>query len=178
MLNRRNFTKLFGIVIGMPSLIISSCKQAVTSTNYALTKPQKTTLEAVHDHLFPSEPNRPGALEVNSVLWVSKILCDPQVKDHKKRLQLQGVNWVRETSHDLFDTSFHLLAFDHKEEVLRDLARYSNGENWISQNLSFILEALLADPVYEVNNEQKGWIWLKHKTGYPRPTENTKYPYL
>jgi len=41
--------------------------------------------------------------------------------------------------------------------------------------LTYLLEALLADPVYAGNPNGIGWKWLQHQPGFPRPTKNKKY---
>lgn len=178
MLNRRDFSKIISIAITMPSFIFSSCKKALAPTNYAFTKSQKLTLYSIHEHLFPSDANSPGASDINSVEWLIKLLADPQISDTRKRMMLRGINWVNETSQTLYSKPFNELSNSEKEETLLDLKSYVNGERWLSYNITYILEALLADPIYEVNTKETGWNWLKHKTGYPRPTIRTKYQYL
>jgi len=41
--------------------------------------------------------------------------------------------------------------------------------------LTYILEALLTDPVYGGNPNGIGWTWLQHQPGFPTPTEDKKY---
>ena len=41
--------------------------------------------------------------------------------------------------------------------------------NWLSLLLTYLLEALLADPVYGGNPGGIGWQWLAHQPGFPTP---------
>jgi gluconate 2-dehydrogenase gamma chain len=179
MIGRRKFVKILGSASALALVFFNSCKRAILQpTNYALSANQKAVLEEVHEHLFPEEDHRPGARQINSVEYVIKNLSDPQVKDYNKRLILYGTNWTEETSKKLFQKSFIELQHSEKETVLLDIGNFTNGEKWLSNNISYIMEALLADPIYGVNTEQVGWNWLKHKPGFPRPDNRTKYAYL
>ena len=179
MLNRRKFIGIISIATSATVLFFNSCKRTLLlPTNYAITKKQAATLKDVHEHLFPKENNRPGASDINSINYIKNILTDPQVKDYNKRLVLYGINWTEETAVKLFQKSFSELQHSEKEKVLLDLGTFKNGEKWLSNNITYILEALLADPIYTVNTNQIGWNWLKHTPGYPRPDIRTKYAYL
>jgi gluconate 2-dehydrogenase gamma chain len=59
--------------------------------------------------------------------------------------------------------------------VLR-LAEDKSTEKWLSGMLTTILEALTLDPIYNINNNNFGWDWLEHQTGFPQPTEENKFP--
>jgi len=178
MLTRRRFSYILGFLFALPSFIISACKKAVLPSEYAITADQSLTLASVHEHLFPSDNDSPGAKDINSVGWIKKILRDPQISIHRKQLLVRGILWTEETAQELFKKDFNTLTFDEKEAVLQNLKEFKNSERWLSVNLTYILEALLADPIYEVNTNQTGWNWLKHQTGFPRPTSRTKYQYL
>jgi gluconate 2-dehydrogenase gamma chain len=51
----------------------------------------------------------------------------------------------------------------------------TNGKQWISTILRYILEALLTDPIYGGNPNAIGWKWLDHQPGFPRPPANKRY---
>ena len=44
--------------------------------------------------------------------------------------------------------------------------------------VTLLFEALLLDPLYGGNKEEKGWKWLNHTPGFPRPTEELRYEVL
>jgi gluconate 2-dehydrogenase gamma chain len=177
MLNRRYFIKISALSAAIASISLKACRKELPDS-FAMRASQKKTLYAVHEHLFPYEKNRPGAKNINSVPYIEKVLLDPQVKKEDKSLLLFGINWTEDTSMELFNKRFIELDSTQKESVLLDLRGYTNGERWLSKNITYILEALLADPVYGVNTDGAGWSWLKHQTGFPRPDIRTKYQYL
>ena len=39
----------------------------------------------------------------------------------------------------------------------------------------YLLEALLADPVYGGNTDEVGWKWLGYTAGFPRPPIGKRY---
>ena len=181
MLYRREFIRLVSIAGSFLLLLMNSCKKVLSlpgSDTYALTPKQTGSLETIHEHLFPANENSPGAKDINSVGYIKKILSDPQIKNTEKELILYGINWTEETAREMYKKSFSELTEDARQEVLLDLRSFKNGENWLSKNITYILEALLSDPVYGSNIEEAGWKWLKHKSGYPRPDIYTKYQYL
>ena len=53
--------------------------------------------------------------------------------------------------------------------MLRQIEQSNAGQNWLSLLLTYLLEALLADPVYGGNPDGIGWQWLEHQSGFPRP---------
>jgi len=179
-ISRRHFTKIIGITGSLGAFFVSSCKRFFDTgkPEYAITDEQLETLRQVHEHLFPQNETSPGASSINSVGYVQKVLLDPQVEDYEKRLILYGIFWTEETSKKLFSKPFTLLSKLQKEDVVKNLVSYDKGESWISNNISYIIESLLSDPIYGGNTNSSGWKWLKHQPGYPRPDELHKYPYL
>ena len=41
--------------------------------------------------------------------------------------------------------------------------------------LTYLLQALLTDPVYGGNPNGVGWKWLHHQPGFPRPPKDETY---
>jgi gluconate 2-dehydrogenase gamma chain len=58
-----------------------------------------------------------------------------------------------------------------RDEVLRAIASSTAGDRWLNVIMSYVLEALLSDPVYGGNPQGIGWQWLQHQPGFPRPTQ-------
>ncbi len=56
-----------------------------------------------------------------------------------------------------------------REALLRRIEQSRAGGNWLSLLLTYLLEALLADPVYGGNPDAIGWRWLEHQPGFPTP---------
>lgn len=139
---------------------------------------QNALLTQVHEHLFPPSEGVPSISLIKSVTFCQHVLNDPQVDEYDKSVFIKGLKWVNNTAKELYGKNFIDADFNEKEACLKDLATYSRGEKWISLNLTYIFEALLADPIYNVNTAEKGWDWLHHQEGYPRPNQKTKYQYL
>ncbi|MEE8342688.1 MAG: gluconate 2-dehydrogenase subunit 3 family protein, partial [Gammaproteobacteria bacterium] len=67
---------------------------------------------------------------------------------------------------------FTALNEQERETVLREIEQSRAGRNWLSTLLTYLLEALLADPVYGGNPNGIGWQWLEHQPGYPLPPKD------
>ena len=65
--------------------------------------------------------------------------------------------------------SFIELNQAQREAMLRRIETNPVGRYWLSLMIYYLLEALLADPVYGGNIDTVGWQWLQHAPGFPRP---------
>jgi len=175
-LNRRLFLKKTSVASAVTLAFTNACglrrnKSKDLDTVLSITNYERQTYLAVFEHLLPSSlPESPGANDVNTLNFMLKTLKSGYFDNYDRRFALKGIKWVQDTAIEMYDTYFHKLNLAQKEMVLRDLETYSNGENWLSRMLTFIMEALLSDPVYGGNVNQAGWDWLQHQPGYPRPT--------
>ena len=129
------------------------------------------TLMAVQNHLFPTDKNSPGAIDLNAASYFTWVLTDPE-KDEEDKVQMRdGIGWTNETADETYSKKFVDLYTDEKEKVLRLMANESWGESWLSVVLTNIFEALLSDPIYGSNTNESGWKWLEHTAGNPRPVK-------
>lgn len=135
-------------------------------------------LDAVQQHLFPSEPDAPGAKEINALGYLRFVVSDPKVDEETRVFILQGTEWLEGMADQLEQRSFPLLDQAARERVLRRVAGSQAGEHWISTLILYLMEALLTDPAYGGNPNGIGWRWLEHIPGYPRPTPDKTYPRL
>jgi len=62
-----------------------------------------------------------------------------------------------------------------REELLRQIEQELSGKAFLSEILHFTLEAMLSDPAYGGNINQKGWKWLEHQPGFPGPQVGKRY---
>jgi gluconate 2-dehydrogenase gamma chain len=136
---------------------------------------QRSCLEAVQDHLLPSEPGAPGSREIAATAYLDRALADPGFDPDVKGFVLKGIGWLEEIAEQEEGRAFHLVAPARREELLRQIARSDAGERWLSTLISYTLEALLADPLYGGNPDGIGWRWLGHDPGRPRPTPDKIY---
>lgn len=135
-------------------------------------------LDAVQQHLFPSEADSPGAREINALAYLRFVVGDPKVDAEDRQFILEGAGWLEEIARDSAGQSFLGLNQDQREQVLRRIAGTPAGENWLSTLILYLMEALLTDPVYGGNPDGVGWRWLQHIPGYPRPPKDKTYPRL
>ena len=82
---------------------------------------------------------------------------------------------VCELSRDEYRRCFVELDELQRESVLRIIEQSEAGRNWLSLLLTYLLEALLADPVYGGNPDGLGWKWLEHQPGYPTPPQDKSW---
>lgn len=135
-------------------------------------------LDAVQRHLLPSEPDSPGAQEINALGYLRFVVADPKVDEEERQFILQGAGWLEELAAKQEAASFLDLDPARREQLLRRVAASSAGENWLSTLLLYLMEALLTDPAYGGNSRGIGWRWLRHIPGFPRPTPDKIYPKL
>jgi len=133
------------------------------------------TLGAVLAHLLPSEPDSPGASEINALDYLRFVVGDSRIDREERDFLLQGNRWLDDLAVERQGRSFVALDFDGKEQLMRQIAASAAGENWISTLLSYLLEALLTAPAYGGNSDQVGWRWLQYVPGFPLPAPGTRY---
>ena len=130
---------------------------------------------AVQEHLFPSEPEAPGARHINALEYLKFVVGDDNLDAEHRAFLLRGAEWVDRNAHELEQADFISLDQAARERVLRHTASFENGENWLSTILLYLFEALLTDPIYGGNPDGVGWQWLGHNPGLPRPTADKGY---
>lgn len=132
-------------------------------------------IDAVQQHLFPSEPDAPGARETKALDYLKFILGHDPRKQADRRFLLQGAGWLEDMARQRAGASFLQLDETRRERVLREIEKSEAGSNWLSLNLVYLIEALLADPVYGGNPGGVGWRWLAHVPGFPTPPAEKRY---
>lgn len=135
-------------------------------------------LDVVQRHLFPSEPEAPGAQEIRALAYLKGLLAEDPRKGDDRDFILQGAGWLEDMAQRLQSTSFIALDEAGRERVLREVEKSEAGRNWLSLILVYLLEALLADPAYGGNPDGAGWRWLTHVPGYPTPPPDKRYTEL
>lgn len=144
--------------------------------NVGLSDQQWRTLDAVLEHLFPSEADAPGAGEANALAWLQRVLLDDGTDAGHKELLRAGIAQVEKISAEDYSQDFVELPSARRETVLRAVEQSgSQGSAWLQEIIRYILEALLSDPVYGGNPHGIGWKWLGHTPGFPRPPREKRY---
>jgi gluconate 2-dehydrogenase gamma chain len=133
------------------------------------------TLKAIQEHLFPSEPDAPGAKDINALEYFHFVLSH-EITDERERGQIQrGLMEIDTIAQEMANQPFVLLSEKQREAVLRRFEKTANGKEWLTMTLNNIFEALLGDPVYGGNPNGIGWKWLGHRPGLPRPLMGKRY---
>jgi gluconate 2-dehydrogenase gamma chain len=137
----------------------------------SLTPDEWQTLAAVQEHLFPSEPDSLGAKDINATAYLQFVLAELEQVD--REFIKKGVVQLEKMAQTIEGKQFIALSSEQREHLLRRFE--TNGKQWISTILRYILEALLTDPIYGGNPNAIGWKWLDHQPGFPRPPANKRY---
>lgn len=159
----------------IPAVHASASGAEKTFSGQTLNQAQWSTIEAVQDHLLPSEPDAPGARDLNATAYLDRTLTDPKFDPDVKGFILKGIGWLNEISEQREGRAFPELEPGQREDLLRQIAGSDAGERWLSTLITYCLEAMLADPLYGGNPGGAGWLWLEHDPGQPRPTADKIY---
>lgn len=179
-LTRRSFLKGLGFLISLYFIPASACKRLFYDDEShpektKLSKKEKEILSAIQLHILPEDGNGPGALKVNALEHYEFVLSDKHLDNSERKLLVNGIKWAEETAIEMYKKSIVTLTTEEKEEVLRDLETYRNGEKWLSKVVNYIFEALLGAPAYGINTNMTGWKWLDHTPGFPQPLQSNIY---
>lgn len=133
------------------------------------------TIAAVQQHLFPADETSPGAEDINALNYLQTIIQAPDIEQEERDFIINGEKWLNGIAQKTHAKKFIELDEAQKEAVLRQIEKSRAGENWLSTQLGYLIEALLSDPVYGGNPNGIGWNWLKHQPGYPTPSIEKMY---
>ncbi len=126
-------------------------------------------VEAVQEHLLPSEPGIPGARDVNATGFLRLLMTNPLLETSDRNFIEQGATEFVALCHAQFGQGFLDLKVDQRQQALRRFEQSHTGHVWLAEMLEFLMEALLGDPSHGGNPEGTGWKWLGITPGFPRP---------
>jgi len=175
--SRRDFIGQLGMLgtlaAGFPTAVLSArrCSETEALPEWTTQEPW-LTLSAVQEHLFPAADGVPGASDIHAIVYLRNTLETPHADDEDRTFVFNGVDWLNELTQKKHKKSFTRLTGQQKETALRKIETSRAGRRWLSLLLTFLIEALLADPVYGGNPDGIGWKWLHHQPGFPRPPED------
>ena len=180
-IQRRIFVKSLlavGLVTQIPT--VAAFKSSPAASPYKtktdlLSSKQMQIVREVQQQLFPNDGNGPGAAQLNAGNYLLWVLSDPQKDPADTKYIIDGIGWVNETSNEEYGKAFEELNTEEKESLVAFIAKEAWGSSWLSIILTYIFEALIADPQYGGNVNESGWKWLNHYPGNPRPTEKLLY---
>ena len=180
-LGRRTFLLRSGAALAtaaaLAGLPYALRKELTRETSFVLfSTQQRQAVRAVQEHLFPSEPDSPGAADINASAYLETAITAPGIDPDTRNTIVNGVGRLQGASRERFDVLFNSLNHEQREQLLRYVADKTRwGRAWLSLLLYYIFEALLSDPVYGGNPGEIGWRWLEHQPGFPRPPDDKIY---
>ena len=179
LINRRQFIQLLtALGAGWPiagSAVNKAVLGKIDNEVYKNLQDPWLTLSEVQEHLFPADKTSPGARDINALRFLRNMLEAPDVDTEEKKFITQGVGWLNDLSVKNHQKAFRQLSAKNKESVLRTIEGSRAGSRWLSFMMTYLIEALLSDPVYGGNKHSKGWKWLEHTPGFPTPSVDKVY---
>ncbi|MEX1000943.1 MAG: gluconate 2-dehydrogenase subunit 3 family protein [Crocinitomicaceae bacterium] len=174
--NRRSFLRA-ALIAGAASQIawFTSCSSELEKANEYLTAEQSTILKSVLMAIFPDDGNGPSADELNSFGYIMWVLGDNYRDPEDNQYIIDGLDWADETAREIYFKKYVDLSQKEKDAIIAQFVVLDWGGNWMSVMVTLVLESLLLDPIYGGNVDEKGWKWLDHVPGIPRPTEATRF---
>ena len=173
-MNRRTFiTLIASAVSSYPVALLAEQRQQQTSVN-TLKEPWKT-IASVQQHLFPADENSPGAQDIQALTYLQNMIEAPDISKSEREHIHNGAGWLNDLSVKTYKHKFSDLNENDREKILRKIETSRAGSRWLSLLMTYLIEALLSDPIYGGNKNGAGWKWLEHQAGYPTPTANKRY---
>lgn len=174
LLSRREFLRILAIATtAYPLSSLAENRKHLFSTKNL--KDPWLTIADVQQHLFPADKNSPGAKDINALNYLQEMMGTPDFDNEESVLINNGVSWLNDLAKQQYSKKFIQLKTDGKEKILRRVENSRAGARWLSTLLTYLIEALLTDPVYGGNPNGIGWQWLQHQPGFPTPPEKKKY---
>lgn len=140
-----------------------------------LTTREEETLAAVLEVLLPQSADSPGAADIGALGYILSVLTDSEVEESERIFLAKGVARLETFSKEQTKQSFTASEGNARGELLQAFVKSGDGESWVSNLLTYCLEAMFGDPVYGINRDEKGWKWVEHHPGFPRPPKRRWY---
>lgn len=174
--NRRSFLRA-ALIAGAASQIawFTSCSAQLEEGSEYLTPEQATILKSILMIIFPDDGNGPSAEEINSFGYIVWVLSDNYRDPEDNQYIIDGLDWSNDKAQEIYQEDYYKLDQEQKEALVEQFVELDWGKNWMSVMVTLVLESLLLDPIYGGNVDEKGWKWLDHEPGLPRPTEQTNF---
>lgn len=177
-LDRRAFLSLFLKTVAGASVATALGCVKTLSFNPVLNSEKSITLRATLNHLFPKGDGVPSASDIDAVNYFNLVILDQNIEASDRQLLVDGLSWLDEECMDDFRQPFVNLSKQQQYSQIEKISELGWGENWLSRCITYLFEALLADPIYGGNKDELGWKWLEHSVGVPRPSASNTYTKL
>jgi gluconate 2-dehydrogenase gamma chain len=133
------------------------------------------TFAATQQRLLPDDGDGPDAKSINATRYLKFVLDAPDTDPADRKFILDGVDWLNRLAISRYTGVFANCEPAEQDSLLHEITRSQAGERWLSFLLTYLIEALLSDPVYGGNPDAIGWKWLQYTPGFPRPPANKRY---
>jgi hypothetical protein len=171
-LDRKEFIKsvlILGAASQLPWIVSCSEKEQDDRVNLKV----NSTLQAVLNILLPHSESRPGALDFFADKYISQLKNDPQIKRDSYNKLMSNFDSLDQFAGEDF---YQLGQKKQKESFQKFLAE--GNETWASRLMTYCFEAMLCHPIYNINPNEIGNIWLDHTMGVPEPDKKNMYPQI
>lgn len=172
-ISRREFlgrlAMLGTLAASYPAIALEKLRSAPAVGSGWVRKDPWLTLAAVQEQMFPAGNDVPGATDIQAIVYLRNTLENPAADGEDREFIFKGVGWLNDLTQETSGKPFIGLDEAQRETMLRQIEQSEAGQNWLSLLLTYLFEALLADPVYGGNPDGIGWKWLGHQPGFPRP---------
>lgn len=183
-ISRREFmvrmSLLGSMALAYPSTALAELRQS--NADHPLPvwveEPVWKTIAQVQETLFPAGEDIPGAGDIGAVLYLHKAIENPHADGEDKDYIFRGIGWLDELTQQRYTKNYLQLTAPQKQKIIEETVQTTAGRKWVSLMLTYILEALLAEPVYGGNPDGIGWAWLEHQPGYPTPAADKTWDQL
>jgi len=182
-ISRREFMTRMGLLgslaLTYPPGALAELRQSKKAVLESWQKlPAWQTLAQVQEILFPATENGPGASDIGASIYLHRAIENPNADGEDKDFIFRGVGWLDGLTKERHKKTFVQLNEAEQQAIIEVIVKSQAGQNWVSLLLSYIIEALLMDPVYGGNPDGIGWKWLAHQPGFPTPPEDKTWDKL
>jgi gluconate 2-dehydrogenase gamma chain len=131
--------------------------------------PESKSFSCVLELLFPQDEDSPGAVELGALKYFEWAMNDAGTPESERSRIKKGLERLEDLSREKNGRQFWECPPEEQKKLFEIFLEKNTNERWASLVLSYLLEAVLGDPVYGGNAEEKGWKWIEHTPGFPRP---------
>lgn len=174
-ISRRDFLTRLGLLGSLAMTFPATLLAELRASNTAGKQPDWInehpwkTIAAVQEVLFPAGEDIPGASDIRAIVYLHNAIENPHADGEDKDFIFRGVGWLNDLTQERHQKNYLQLSEQGREKIVHTIVQSRAGRNWVSLLLTYILEALTADPVYGGNPNGIGWQWLEHQPGFPTP---------
>lgn len=183
-ISRREFMTRLGLLgslaLTYPAAALAELRQSSKGIPLPdwIEEPVWKTIAQVQETLFPAAEDIPGAADIGAAIYLHKAIENPYADGEDRDYIFRGIGWMDELTQQRYTKNYIQLTENEKEIIIEETVQTKAGRKWVSLMLTYILEALLAEPVYGGNPDGIGWAWLEHQPGYPTPAADKTWDQL